>query len=600
MISPPQAVVDAITSDTTTITRRVDIYESDATTLWMPDAPITSGSVSVDASRDDRRSGSFSFLNQDGALNNYPGGFWYDKVIRPYRGIEYSLNMNAFAALDEERPLVWFRFSHDDIPLVSNNGILDEVGEAVGAVSTLSIGAWNGDRNGAFNFNGGHVEVVQTASMDSNRAFSLNAWFRTSSTSEMVLYIASDYATTDNGILVLVNAGGVLNRISLNDGVNVFSANSVLVTDGAWHHLVITIGQSKTRITLDDVTLLSESSTAWPRPSRATEGAWIGDHPTLSREFIGDLDEFAIFNTELGRASISRLYSTGRGATVSVPLSWECQLGDFVIDDIGTKHFPHTVDITCRDLMKNLMTSKYRYATMYPGKIALEQLVRIIATQGGITKMILPITGVTIRKEFYWDRGVSRAEALHQLAVDYNYDIYFDSEGFLVMKETADPSLTPNIFTFATGTGGSIATFDKKTRDTRIYNVIVVTGESTETIPVSAIAENREPTSPTRIAVPGQPGGLSERVYQYTSGFITTVEQAQNVANKFLAIHALEEFEVNLGTLVLPWLEAGSIVDFIDPSPNPGDPQRYLLRSFTIPLSPGPMSLSAKRVTIVG
>jgi hypothetical protein len=90
------------------------------------------------------------------------------------------------------------------------------------------------------------------------------------------------------------------------------------------------------------------------------------------------------------------------------------------------------------------------------------------------------------------------------------------------------------------------------------------------------------------------------KVYNYTSSFITTVAQAQDVANKFLAIHSLEDFTLSLRHLVLPWLEAGEIIGFKDPEWDQYDPTRFLLSSFTIPLGIGAASAEAKRVVIAG
>jgi hypothetical protein len=81
---------------------------------------------------------------------------------------------------------------------------------------------------------------------------------------------------------------------------------------------------------------------------------------------------------------------------------------------------------------------------------------------------------------------------------------------------------------------------------------------------------------------------------------ITTTAQAQALADSYLAIHSLEEFDLEFETLFMPWLEAGDILGWIDPDPNPGDPKTFLLSSLTLPLSLSPMSGVGKRVLIVG
>jgi hypothetical protein len=175
--------------------------------------------------------------------------------------------------------------------------------------------------------------------------------------------------------------------------------------------------------------------------------------------------------------------------------------------------------------------------------------------------------------------------------------LFFNAQGYLVLRLALDPVLSPVAYTIQTGPiVGNLTGYTKSVNDTRIYNHILVTGESAdqETVPVWAEALNTEPSSPTRISE------LGDRLYQYTSSFITTTAQAQTVADNFLKIHALEEFNLDFSSITFPWLEAGEIVEFIDPRPSPGQPTRFLLSSITLPLGLGPMSGNAKRVTVVG
>jgi hypothetical protein len=93
---------------------------------------------------------------------------------------------------------------------------------------------------------------------------------------------------------------------------------------------------------------------------------------------------------------------------------------------------------------------------------------------------------------------------------------------------------------------------------------------------------------------------LGDRVYPYESAFITTTQQAQDLANTFLKIYALEEYEINFSSLVLPWIEVGEVIEFLDPEAPDSDPTRFLLTQATIPLTLESMSGNGRRVTIVG
>lgn len=281
--------------------------------------------------------------------------------------------------------------------------------------------------------------------------------------------------------------------------------------------------------------------------------------------------------------------------------TWEAQLGEFVIDQIREPHFPKVIQVSGRDYTKHLTTSKFARTTSFAAGDPVENIIKAIAQGAGISKFILPnrpdkVTG----RAFLFERGVERGAAIKEIASAYNYDAFFDAQGFLVQAPFHDPVSSPIAWTFETGRFGNIVSYTKTTTDSRIYNHVVVTGEAADQIPVSAEALNLEPSSPTRIRQPGETGGLGDRLYQFTSSFISTKAQAQEVADSFLKVHALEEFNIDLASIVLPWLTVGEVMEFIDPDPAPGDPTRFLLSTLNIPLMLGSMDVLGRRVTLVG
>jgi hypothetical protein len=311
-----------------------------------------------------------------------------------------------------------------------------------------------------------------------------------------------------------------------------------------------------------------------------------------------DNSDFGIVHapTGLWYDKIFKIYSGIRYRIDGVWNEWETQIGEFMIDSVSEAHFPYTVKVAGRDYTKKLLVSKFANATSFPKGQAIETTIKTIAQNAGVTKFLLPLTGKTLGSVTLFERGTSRWEAMKGIADAFGYEIFFDAEGYLVMREYADPVLSPISYTFETGAYGNLASYEKSLNDSRIYNHIVVTGESSDsdTIPVSAEAKNTTASSPTNISK------LGDRVYQYSSSFITTTAQAQDVANKFLKIYALEEFDLNFEAIALPWLEAGEIVEFIDPRPAPDQPTKFLLSSLNLPLGIGAMSANAKRVSIVG
>ena len=89
---PPQFLQDLIFGPVVTRRRRVDIFSPQTETrveaVWMADAPLIDGNVSVDMSRPERRMLDLVLDNEERALDHHPNGFWYDKIIKIYHGVE--------------------------------------------------------------------------------------------------------------------------------------------------------------------------------------------------------------------------------------------------------------------------------------------------------------------------------------------------------------------------------------------------------------------------------------------------------------------------------------------------------------------------------
>lgn len=292
------------------------------------------------------------------------------------------------------------------------------------------------------------------------------------------------------------------------------------------------------------------------------------------------------------RFNYDKIVKVWRGVELPDGTQWEAPLGTFYIDTIKSQDFPHNVTVTLRDGTKKLLQDKFAQSTTFTSGRAPESIIRALALNGGITLVNLPPTGLLTTRDHAFERGVSRWEAVKEIANAYNFDVYFDADGYLVMTPFQDPATTAEVFTFKTGEDGTIGAFDKKTSDARIYNHIVVTGTGA-TPSVFAEAENNNPASPTSI------DKIGRRTYFFESQFMYTTAQCQAVADSFLKIHALEDYEVGISSLVLPWLEAGFVVRFIDPDAGPSEPDRFLLTDFNIPLKVGSMDSSAKRVVML-
>ena len=362
--------------------------------------------------------------------------------------------------------------------------------------------------------------------------------------------------------------------------------------------VIAEINSPTTRVTRRVEVYESDGTTRWPGDNgvRLLDGSVSVDYARDERRSVDlrlDNSDNALRSDPNGGFWYDKILKVYRGVELDDGSKWEVQLGEFMIDRLAEPHFPNIVTVTGRDYSKKLQTSKFLVATQFTSGTTVETVIRAIGQNGGISRFLFPPTGKTLGRDFLFERGTPRWQAMTEIATAYGFEVFFDTQGFCVLQQFQDPSTSPLVAVYKTGAEGNLVSYDKSANDSRLYNHIVVTGEATDIAPVFASAKNEQPNSPTRIA------RIGERVYQYTSAFITTTVQAQDVANAFLKVHALEEYEVGLGSIVYPWLEAGDIVDFIDPKAGTNQPTRFLLSSFTIPLTLGAMTGSAKRVAIV-
>lgn len=279
---------------------------------------------------------------------------------------------------------------------------------------------------------------------------------------------------------------------------------------------------------------------------------------------------------------------------------WETQVGEFMIDRITEGRFPHVARITGRDYTKKCLKTKIGSSVQFPQGTPIENIIRALAANSGITKFRLPYTGLTYERDAVFERGTDRWNIMYEIADSMAYEVYFTADGYLTMRPYPDPTFSPVQWIFRGGTlDGTLVDYELSATDARIKNKIVVVGAaSTSSIGVSrtvyAEASNTDVNSPTRIA------RIGERTEFIESDFYTTNEQAQRFCNARLAISSLEEFEMNFSSMIIPWLDAGDIVDIHGADESSYVPRRFLLSNFTLPLSLGAMTGVGRRITLVG
>ena len=580
---PPDIALAEYLGATTRHTRRIEIFEADGVTPWAPAVGqdlLVDGTVTVDYNRAERRALDLTLANtDDGILQSAPGQFWYDKIIKVFRGVRINERLRV------PKILIFNDMTDSTSIATAFRKMLVELGYGDVRINQTAMNyALDGKQfdiiislQGVFN-EAGESPLFLTDAIEDGKsimAFELSA--------EQFVWHNYPSATSAFGDNSPVRSTFATAPHPVNTGWTTYNASptSSFTFAGTGPGIAPYWVQTAT----DDSTVKRVAQAAVQSRGANPNGRGVLWFQSITAAMITGDAEF--------RKAVTA--AMGWLNTVTALATWEVQIGEFMIDRISEDNFPDTVSITGRDYTKKCMLSKYVQATQFAPGQTLEGLITSISGAAGITKRALPATGITVGRTFFFDRGVTRWDAMKEICSSYDYDIFFDATGYLIIKPYSDPALDAPTVIVSTGEEGTLASFSKSTTDTRIYNSIVVTGESSDaTIPnVFATAKNTNPLSPTRIAA------IGERVYMYTSSFITTTLQAQQVADSFLAVHALEEFDLSFDSLMMPWLEVGDIMGFVDPDPAPGDPTEFLLSSISIPIALGPMSSVGKRVTNV-
>lgn len=569
MASIQERVTAALLRGSSQITRRAEIFESDGATVFAgsDETPrIVSGDVTVDMSRDERRAlDNCVFDNSDGVLKHNPDGFWYDKIIKIYRGISwYEVN---------EIPKIAVIYNNDTtlVPALRRLGFTecyDVAATTYGDVADYDIILVNGSTGAEAS--AAIYSILSTAFQAGKAIFTTGA-----NTSANHPLISATISKSDSAAWVA----------------------TPLAVEGPFTGRWTTITTSLTGTGLLPTSLTSNAvavgTMTWSAVARTV--AFYAQSAAVGRWFhIQTPYQNVTAYNQLLDTVVKWLYPTGGQQT------WETQVGEFMIDRITEPRFPRTITVTGRDYTKRLLKSKFGSAVTFSSGTSIDTLIGAIAANGGVTKLNLNSENAVIESDISFDRTTERWAAIKGLADSASVDVYFNAAGYLTTRPMRDPSTSPASIQLATGPDiGNLVDYEKSSNDSRIYNRVIVTSENQDIVAATGAglqvtAENNEPSSPTRIS------RLGERDYFYTSNFFTTEDQMTRYASKLLKIVALEEFELSFSAVPFFWSEAGDILDFVDPDPGEGEPDRFLLTNFSIPLGLGTMSGSGKRVTIVG
>ena len=267
---------------------------------------------------------------------NYPNSFYFDGTIDEVA--VYTTVLDAPTVQSHYRsgaaapgydslvsagaPWAWWRLADDtrheltDSSGTNNRAWTSDVG------LTRGVPGVQGPRT-TMHFDGSAGCAVSVATQNNPTTLSLEIWLRTTTT-------AGGWIIGHSGISSPSNSGSSSHDRNLymrNDGTLTFgtwtgSAATVTTTsaynDGVWHHVVATFGAGGTKLFVDGALQASNATTTaqnannyWHIGCGKIGGLWPGT-PT-SEYFAGDLDEAAIYTSELSATAVASHYRAGLG-----------------------------------------------------------------------------------------------------------------------------------------------------------------------------------------------------------------------------------------------------------------------------------------------
>ncbi len=567
----PTEVIEAIQSGITTITRRVEIYEANATTGWDPEGDsvhtprVVSGNISVDYNRDERRAGDMAFDNRDNALRPDPySGFWYDKIIKTFRGVEYATKNTSPKVLICDAP--------SNAAAYQIRALLATIGfdNCTVSLNGTYAAAKSYDIFVSYNLTGAAVvDTVFKQAYQSgksvmtfgNQYTTANLPFITTTGSTVTKAVALTPTTFDNPL-----RGG-------------WTAETTTTTDSTL--LITALGSEATAVAtdLDGATVHYTAIVA----VNANGGRWFHFAPHQIRP--------------QGKLLIRKAVEWIRDWKPTA--QWELQTGEFMIDTFKEKNSPKIMNVSVRDMTKKMITSKLEKSMSFAKGTPIVTIIQALAATSGITKMkLLPATKV-LSARVDLERGTARWQVCKDICTANNYELFFDRQGYLTMREFIDPSFGPISQVFKAGKisdGGNLVDYERSADDSRLFNHVIVVGEreNDSLVPFFAEIKNNNSASPTNIA------RIGDRLMDPIVGtYFTSNAQCFETAHNMMKVAALESYQLSFSSIMYQWLEVGEIIQIKDPDALPTDPDRYLLDSLNLPMDLGPMGGTGKRVTIV-
>jgi len=174
----------------------------------------------------------------------------------------------------------------------------------------------------------------------------------------------------------------------------------------------------------------------------------------------------------------------------------------------------------------------------------------------GITSDVASTEVTAERLLFGTSQGADAWQDIQDMGTAIGSRAYFDSVGTFKVKPVADPALTPSVWTVSDAANPVMVSYTRSISDSTTYNYVVVSGESTSNeVPVSAVAFDADPSSPTYYL-----GPYNIVTTTFISAMITTPEQAQQAADALLLVVKGASETVEITMVPNPALEPNDVI----------------------------------------
>lgn len=286
----------------------------------------------------------------------------------------------------------------------------------------------------------------------------------------------------------------------------------------------------------------------------------------------GALDPLAVYGQKL---VVSRGIRFAGGQVESVPL------GTFRINEPSGDTLEGPVTLTGQSSECHIIDDKFMMPTSTRGYATCVDAITYLIRQTLPDATIVNRTAGARNPScavVTWNANSDRWDAVQQIALSMQADIYVDALDRFVIADIPDVLSSRVVWDIKEGEGGTLMSASRQMSRTAVYNAVVASGENAaaNTAPVSAVAYDNAPTSPTRWSGPF--GHVPKFI---SSALWTSVGQCQSAADYALFDAIAPNVSTSISAIPNAALEGGDCLRIAHSRRK----ELFIAQAFTIPLT---------------